>query len=174
MPESFESMLTGGHPNSLGRTLEVVEAVLADQGQLEALYQCYFSDDEVVRLRTSSALKRVTQSHPDWVAPYIDRLIGEISLIDQASTQWTLATLFSLLRSDMTSQQLSDSLTVMKRNLEQSNDWIVLNTTMQTLADWSNSDRRLARWLKPRLQKLADDNRKSVAKRADKLLQQID
>ena len=28
MIEDFESMLTGGHPNSLGRTLEVVNAVL--------------------------------------------------------------------------------------------------------------------------------------------------
>ena len=28
--EAFESMLTGGHPNSLGRTLEVVERILGD------------------------------------------------------------------------------------------------------------------------------------------------
>ena len=59
--ESFESMLTGGHPNSLGRTEEVVDLVLAEQERLSDLYSCYFSADEIVRLRVSSAMKRVTQ-----------------------------------------------------------------------------------------------------------------
>lgn len=39
--ESFEVMLTGGHPNSLGRTVAVVELVLADRGRLGELYDCY-------------------------------------------------------------------------------------------------------------------------------------
>ena len=56
-PESFEEMLTGGHPNSLGRTVEVVALVLADRDRLGELYACYQSDDAVVRLRTSNALK---------------------------------------------------------------------------------------------------------------------
>ena len=62
--EEFEQMLTGGHPNSLGRTLEVVESVMSDRERLEDLYNCYFSEDEVVRLRTSNAIKRVTKEHP--------------------------------------------------------------------------------------------------------------
>ncbi len=45
MAEEFEAMLTGGHPNSLGRTLEVVDAVLADRSRLTELVACYFSDD---------------------------------------------------------------------------------------------------------------------------------
>ena len=60
--ESFEQMLTGGHPNSLGRTIEVVEIVLADRERLEELYRCYFSNDEVVRLRTSNGMKRVAKA----------------------------------------------------------------------------------------------------------------
>ena len=43
-------MLTGGHPNSLGRTIEVVETVLADEARMEELFGCYGSVDEVVRL----------------------------------------------------------------------------------------------------------------------------
>ena len=59
MEETFEGMLTGGHHNSLGRTVEVAEQVLAQPNCLEALFSCYNSDDDVVRLRTSSAIKRV-------------------------------------------------------------------------------------------------------------------
>ena len=36
--ESFEVMLKGGHPNSLGRTVEVVDIVLANPDKLEDLY----------------------------------------------------------------------------------------------------------------------------------------
>jgi hypothetical protein len=39
--ESFEEMLTGGHPNSLGRTIEVVDIVLANSTRLSDLYNCY-------------------------------------------------------------------------------------------------------------------------------------
>ena len=55
--EDFEEMLSGGHPNSLGRTLELVDIILADASELPRLLDCYRSSDAVVRLRTSSALK---------------------------------------------------------------------------------------------------------------------
>ncbi|MFL0711889.1 MAG: hypothetical protein ACJLS2_03810 [Microcella pacifica] len=52
MPVSrFESPLTGGHPNSLGNTVSVVDEVLADRALLAELVACYRSEDAVVRLR---------------------------------------------------------------------------------------------------------------------------
>jgi hypothetical protein len=56
--ESFEAMLTGGHPNSLGQTVVVVEMVLADRA----------------RLRTSNALKRISRVKPTWLVPHLERL----------------------------------------------------------------------------------------------------
>ena len=170
MTESFETILTGGHPNSLGRTLEVVELILADRNKLEELYQCYFSKDEVVRLRVSNAMKRICKEQPDWLEPYLDRFLDEISKINQASTQWTLAQLFQSLESRMTAEQTAKAKDVVKTNLQNSNDWIVLNHSMQTLSDWSKKDDDLKQWLQPELERLRKDTRKSVAKRAAKLL----
>ena len=86
--QSFEVMLTGGHPNSLGNTVEVVDTVLAHSEKLEELYACYFSSDETVRLRTSNALKRVSKERPEWLIPYIDGLLRDVSQIEaQASTE---------------------------------------------------------------------------------------
>lgn len=51
MTESFERMLSGGHHNSLGRTLEIVHFVLEDKRRLAELYECYFSGDELVQER---------------------------------------------------------------------------------------------------------------------------
>lgn len=170
MAEAFESMLTGGHPNSLGRTVEVVDVLLADRTRLAQLYSCYFSSDEVVRLRTSSAMKRVTAERPSWVMEFMDRLQHEVAAIDQASTQWTLAILFGLTKELQTAAQRVRSVQIMQQNLAHHDDWIVLNTTMQVLHGWSLDDPALAEWLRPHLERLTRDRRKSVAAKATKLL----
>ena len=103
--ERFEDMLTGGHPNSLGRTIEVVEAVLADEARMEELFGCYGSADEVVRLRVSNAMRRVQAERPDLIVPFIDRLIEEIGALDQASAQWTLPKLFEGAEGEMSEGQ---------------------------------------------------------------------
>ncbi|MEO1448957.1 MAG: hypothetical protein AAFV07_05475 [Bacteroidota bacterium] len=169
--ESFEEMLQGGHPNSLGRTLEVVALVEETPEKVEELYACYRSADEVVRLRTSNALKRLCKAHPEWVAPLIPGLLTEISELDQASAQWTLANLFDLLKSYMTPAQRQQALDIMRRNLANHQDWIVLNNTMQVLFDWSEHEASERAWLLPHLERLGKDERKSVAGRARKLLQ---
>ncbi|MBK5109962.1 MAG: hypothetical protein JJE10_01190 [Thermoleophilia bacterium] len=57
----------------------------------------------------------------------------------------------------------------MKGYLAESDDWIVLNTSMTILAEWSATDPDLAGWLIPELVRLTQDRRKSVARRAARL-----
>ncbi len=168
MPENFEAMLNGGHHNSLGRTVEVVDLVLSDRERMEELFGCWFSEDEIVRLRVASAMKRITKAHPEWTMDYMDRLQGDVAEIDQASTRWTLAILFDDTESLLSGEQKARALEIMKRNLENESDWIVLNTTMQVLFDWSKDSPELCNWLQPHLVRLEGDSRKSVAKRAAK------
>ncbi len=168
--DDFEAALTGGHPNSLGRTDDVAQAVLADRSRLEELYRCYFSDDEVVRLRTSSAFKRVTIERPEWTMDYLDRLQSEVAAIDQPSAQWTLALLFDLTVERMSVAQRARAVEIMQHNLATHDDWIVLNNSMKVLGTWAADDPELTRWLLPHARRLADDDRKSVAGNARKLL----
>lgn len=170
MAEPFEDMLTGGHPNSLGRTVEVVDQVLAAPERMEELFDCYGSDDPVVRLRVSSSMKRVEVANHALVVAYIDRFIDEIGALDQASAQWTLAHLFDRLSKDMSAEQHAGALRIMKRNLAENEDWIVLNTTLDTLSKWAKTDPELKRWMHPHTKRLAADTRKSVANRAAKTL----
>ena len=169
----FEAMLTGGHPNSLGRTVEVVDAVLANPGQFRALFDCYGSSDPVVRLRVSSAMKRIEAENRDLLLPYVDKFIDEIGVLDQASAQWTLAQLFDRMVDDLSTDQKKRAEALMKKNLAEHNDWIVLNTTMETLGRWAKDDKALSRWLQPHLKRLSKDPRKSVAKRAAKTLASV-
>ncbi len=171
--EPFESRLSGGHPNSLGNTVAVVEDVLSDREKLQELYECYFSEDEVVRLRTSSAMKRISKERPDWLLPFVDRFLTDVAKIDQASTQWTLAYLFQTLGPKLSKKQISAAKHLLKNNIETHSDWIVLNNTMEVLAEWSHQDPALRQWLRSQLIRLQKDSRKSVARRATKLHQKL-
>ncbi|MEM7181777.1 MAG: hypothetical protein AAF518_12740 [Spirochaetota bacterium] len=171
--QNFETRLSGGHPNSLGNTVEVVEEVLYQPSLFQELFDCYQSKDEVVRLRVSNAMKRICKENKEILIPYIDALIGDIAKINQASTQWTLAQLFLSLEKDMSSKQMTQAKKIVKNNLAKHNDWIVLNASMDTLGKWSKKDAKLKHWLEPHLQRLQNDSRKSVANRAQKLLKQL-
>ena len=170
---NFEERLTGGHPNSLGNTVEVVEEVLVENELFNELFNCYFSNDEIVRLRTSNAMKRVCKVNKPLLIPYIDRFLSEISKIDQASTQWTLSQLFEMLEKDMSNGQIKQAKEIMKNNLANHNDWIVLNQTMNTLTKWSKKDENLKLWIIPHLERLTSDTRKSVSGRAQKMLKAL-
>ena len=71
----------------------------------------------------------------------------------------------------MTSVQKAAAQKIMQRNLAEHADWIALNNTMETLFAWSRQDAGLAAWLRPHLERLAGDTRKSVARRAAKRLE---
>ena len=84
---SFEQSLKGGHPNSLGNTLEVVDTVLGNTDKVEDLFLCYQSDDETVRLRTSNAFKRIFRAKPDLFKKWKKRFIKEVAEIDLPSAK---------------------------------------------------------------------------------------
>ena len=166
----FEERLKGGHPNSLGNTVEIVEEVVSQPELFDVLFQCYFSTDEVVRLRVSNAMKRICAANKGLLLPYVDAFLKDIAAIDQASTQWTLAQLFLALQNELTTAQKKEAIMLMKKNIAEHQDWIVLNQTMKTLGLWSKKDEGLKAWLIPQLHRLETDRRNSVSKGASKWL----
>lgn len=171
--KTFEVRLTGGHPNSLGDTIAVVDDILEHSKKLTELIACYESTDEVVRLRTSNALKRITKEHPEWLVPHIQHLLERVSKINQASTKWTLANLFEMLERFMTVEQKNQAIEVMKHNLATHTDWIVLKNTSQTLGAWAKKDASLKKWLIPHLERLIGDERRTVSGAAKKYLKAL-
>lgn len=173
MSKQFAQMLTGGHPNSLGRTEEVVAVVLADQARLEELFATMTSEDEVVRLRVGDALEKVCREQPGWFLGHIDRLLSDLGEINQPSVQWHVAQMMQRLRREVSADQARRATALLQRYLTSSADWIVLNVTMDVLSCWADRDPQLAIWLMPELDRLSQDGRKSVAKRATRRLAEL-
>lgn len=173
MPAPFTEMLKGGHPNSLGRAEEVVQIVLADRARLDELFASLSDQDELVRMRAGDALEKVCRDRPAWLLPYVERLLGEVAGIEQPSVQWHLAQILQHLRGELSADQARRATESLQRNLSHSSDWIVLNVTMDVLAEWAAHDAALAGSLIPELERLRLDPRKSVAKRASKRLSEL-
>ena len=173
----YASRLSGGKPNSLGNTVEVVDDVLAHPDAFDELFACYFDDDELVRLRVSNAMKRIAAERPELLVPYLDRLLDDVAHIPQASSQWTLAQLLLTYRKRLSPKQYETAVTLLKRPFDNApeeadwhDDWIVVNMTMKTLGAFAKTDHGVRAWLLPHLERLSADRRKSVAGKASKLL----
>ncbi len=173
MIEDFATMLAvGGKKNTLGRAEEVVQIVLADQSRLDELYNCLFEDDAWLRMRAIDALEKVCRVHPEWLEPYVERLLGEVAAIDQASIHWHLAEIFR--KVELTPDQRQRAIALMKRNISSNTaDWIVASNTMETLAGFVVDGKAPAEELTPLLEIQQTHHSKAVVKRATRILDQL-
>ncbi len=168
---SFENMLKGGHPNSLGRTIEVVEIILNNKARISELFECYYSNDETVRLRVSNAFKRIFRQHRNWFIDYIDKFQQLIPTLKQPSAEWTLAQLHLEMEDLLSEEQTENAIKITKLQLIESKDWIVIIQSMNFLQHMAMKDDSLKKWLKEKLLVIAKDKRKSVSKKANTILQ---
>ena len=173
MRESFASILTvGAHRNSLGRAQEVVDTTLRDHTRLAELYDCIFDTDPYVRMRAIDSFEKVGRVHPDWIVPYIDRLLRDVAPIDQASIQWHLAEIFAW--PILSPTQRRQAIILLKRNVADTTvDWIVAANTMKTLVAFVHSSYLPAADVIPLLHIQQTHHSNAVVKRAGKLLDEI-
>lgn len=165
---AVEALLTGGDPRSLHNAASVIDAASRQPERLAELVQCVFSPDEIVRMRASDALEKVCRAHPGLLRPFVPRLLGEMSRIEQASVQWHLAQILTEVELDEAEQ--AAAITILEHNLDTSGDWIVTNLTLQALAMFARTSPAVRTRLIERLHHYQDSPYKSVSSRARKLL----
>ena len=173
MKDKFKTMLSGGHPNSLGRTLEVVDIVLNNKNNLIYLFECYLSNDATVRLRVSNAFKRIFRQNPNWFAGYVDKFQILIPTLNQPSAEWTLAQLHLEFCYLLNEKQKSKAINISKEQLKNSKDWIVIIQTMNFLEKVAKEDESLRHWLLIKLDLISKDKRKTVSKKAKEIFQSL-
>lgn len=131
--EAFADVLRAGGPtNALGRTGEVVEAVLAAPDRLRELLDCVLDEDAWVRMRAVDAVEKVCRADPARLQPYVEELLGTWTLSPQASVQWHLAQVMSQVR--LTHDQQSRAVRWLVDRVSTTDvDWIVAAEVMRTL-----------------------------------------
>jgi hypothetical protein len=166
--EPIIAMLTGGNPRTLGRTEEVVTLALGNRTRLKELFGCLLEEDEAIRMRASDALEKVCRQRPAWLQAFVPQLLTEVAVIEQASVQWHLAQILGEV--ELTPSQRATACRILKRNLAQKKDWIVVNYSMETLAKFSRDDSQSRTEVLAMLKGLLSDPHTSVVARARKLI----
>lgn len=164
---SIRESLSGGNPRTLHNVESVVALVLAEPDRLDELIRCVLdSDDEIVRMRASDALEKVCRERPSLLQPHA-ALLGAMSQIDQPSVQWHVAQMLGHIH--ITARQRVRAAVILRRNLDESSDWIVLNWSLQTLAELARTDTDLIEPLREYLRDFEHSSYKSLVKRARNL-----
>jgi hypothetical protein len=164
----FATLLAGGDRRSLGRAAEVVALTLADATRIGELFACLLDADEIVRMRAADALEKVVRERPELGQPFVERLLADVAAIDQPSVRWHLAQL--LRHVALTPSQRERAIAVLRGQLAASDDWLVVNETLTTLASFARDDGQLRAELRQILSSRLGDGRRAVAKRAMTLL----
>jgi hypothetical protein len=171
--ESFAKLLTvGGHKNSLGEVGTVIERVLHDASLLAELYDCLFNEDAWVRMRAADAMEKVARLHPDWLEPYVDRLLRDFSVSTQPSIQWHLAQIYSQVKLSDTQKRLA--IAWLEQLLASSEiDWIVAANAMDTLAQFTRDGSVPTSTAAALVTVQLRHTSKAVVRRANKILDQL-
>jgi len=122
-------------------------------------------------MRAGDALEKVCRDRPELLQPYVERLLTKVSEVRQPSVQWHLAQMLGGLA--LRPGQRARAVRLLKRTLDESTDWIVTNYALETLATLAAKDRVLRRNLIGRLQRYRREKRKSIARRAERLLARL-
>ena len=162
------AVLAGGDPRSLGRAEEVVDAVLADPDCLPKLFEAILDEDELVRMRAADALEKVCRRHPDWLVPYAERLLTQAAAVEQDSVRWHVAQLLGEV--PLSAEQRRRAIALLERFADEETNGFVVAHALSSLAALADQEPSLRPALRRRLERLAQDERRSVAKRASKLL----
>ena len=166
---SFEKVLTVGKANSLGRADEVVDMVLRDRSRLDELYTCISADNPWARMRAIDSFEKICRVRPQWIEPYIDTILRDLTLSTQPSIQWHLAQIFAETR--LSDKQKEKAISWLKGLLVTTDvDWIVSVNAMKALLEFKQRGSVSANELMPLFKIQEQHASKSVRRKAESFL----
>jgi len=173
VPEPFAEVLrVGGRSNALGRTAEVVDAVLADPARLRELLDRVHDDDAWVRMRAVDAVEKVCRADPGRLDPHVEELLTTWTTSDQASVQWHLAQL--LRQVPLTRAQQERAVAWLEARVATTEvDWIVAVEVLRTLVAFVPSGAVDADVVAGLAEAQRDHRSASVRRKADGFLEQL-
>ncbi len=164
--------LTGGDLRSIGKAEEVVQDILIKPALFAEVFEGMLHDDPRVRMRSADVLQKVSSKHPEYLQPFKDRLINQVSMIEQAEVRWHLAQMFSYL--EINRAERDKIITILLSYLETEESKIVKVCSIQTLADLAEKDEDIKFKVLTKLKEIAATGSPAMVSRARKLIDRLD
>lgn len=128
--------LEAGDRRSIGRSNEVVAAVLARPALFGALFSGFSAADPLLRMRAADAIEKITARRPELLRPYKDQLIRDAAEVEQKEVRWHIAQM--LPRLALNARERQQVLRILLTYLNDRSS-IVRTFTMQALVDIARS-----------------------------------
>jgi hypothetical protein len=165
-----DQLAAGGDRRSIGRSNQVVEAVLREPRRFAELIRCLWHENVVVRIRAADAAEKVSKQQPELLLPYRRELLGLMEETDQIELRWHMALMVP--RLPLTSVERQRGARTFERYLNDKSS-IVRTFALQALTDLSANDHGLRVRTKLLLEGALQSGTAAMKARARKLLKSL-
>ena len=163
--------LTGGTRTSVGSADEVIQKLLKNTSGLSAIYDLFLDEDPVVAMRASYVAMKVAEQKPNSVEPFAKDLLKNLNLYTQQEVRWHIPQLLAHL--NLTLAQRRKAYEVLMEWSETDKSKIVGYYSLQTAANFAETDDKLLQDFIPRLKKANKLGAKSIQNRCKKIAKQL-
>lgn len=161
------ALLTGGDRRSIGRSADVVAAVLADPALFPIVFDGMLTDDPLIRMRAADAVEKITRQQPELLTPYVARILNEVAAVSQAEVRWHVAQLIERLALD--DDQQRQAVMILEQYLDDRSVIVRVNAS-QALAMLAERDAALRPAVVARIEARIQQDAPAEKSRARKLL----
>ncbi len=163
--------LKGGDLRSIGRAEEVVQDILNNPVLFAEVFEGMLDDDPLVRMRSADALEKVSSKHPEYLQPFKNRLIREVSPVRQQEVRWHVAQMFSYLEADKAERD--EIIRILLSYLDTDKSKIVKVCSMQALSELAQKDEAIRPKVVRKLEEIVEAGSPAMISRAKKLLAKL-
>ncbi len=168
---SLLEKLKGGDLRSIGRSDEVVRDILNEPTLFNEVFEGILSNDPLIRMRSADAIEKVSSIKPSYLQPYKNRLIDEVSQIEQQEVRWHLAQMFSYI--EINEHETDRIVSLLLNYIDNDRSKIVQVNSIQTLTNLAVRYQRIKPVTVNKLQEIIRVGSSAVVSRARKLLERL-
>lgn len=163
--------LRGGDLRSIGNANEVAQEILGSPNLFQIVFNGIADEDPVIRMRCADAVQKASELKPELLQPYYERLINEISKIDQQEVQWHVAQMFSVI--EPTDKERKIMMEILFTYLNSSKSKIVQVFSMQALTDIAVKYPPIKQRVKIKIEEVMREGSPALRSRGKKLLKKL-
>ena len=163
--------LRGGDLRSIGRAEEVMQDILDTPSLFSEVFEGMLDEDPRVRMRSADAMEKVASRYPEYLQPFKDRMINEVSQIKQQEVRWHVAQMFSYLKVNQVERD--QIINILLSYIDTDSSRIVKVFAMQTLADLAREDASIRNMVVEKVEEIAEAGSPAMVSRARKLLRTL-
>ena len=162
--------LKGGDRRSIGRADEVVSDIRKNNSLFRQVFEGFYDDDPIVRMRSADVVEKVTRTNPEFLSGFENTIIKELSQIEQQEVCWHVALL--LPRLSYTQKQEKEIFEILMRYLAHKSKIVIVNA-MEALAMLAAKNQALRRKVENKIESQVASGSPAIQARGRRLLKQL-